>query len=199
MKNLSWTPDVEIRNSTFGSCRARGLLISTPGKVLIENNIFESSGSAILIAGDANYWYESGAVRDVTIRNNTFEYPCMSSMYQFCEAIISILPEIPEPHSEYPFHRNITIENNTFHPFDYPILYAKSVDGLRFINNTLIRSKEIKPFHKRKTGITLDACKNVVIKGNHIEGDVLGKDILLENMSRKNLKVKRGSYFKLIK
>lgn len=198
LENLSWTPDVEIRDSKFGSCRARGLLISTPGKVVVENNIFESSGSAILIAGDANYWYESGAVRDVIIRNNTFEYPCMSSMYQFCEAIISILPEIPEPQSEYPFHRNITIENNTFHPFDYPILYAKSVDGLKFMNNTLIRSTAIEPFHKRKAGITLDACKNVVIKGNHIKGDVLGKDILLENMSRKNLKLDRGSWFKPI-
>lgn len=36
------------------SCRARGILVSTPGKVLIERNYFESSGSAILIAGDAN-------------------------------------------------------------------------------------------------------------------------------------------------
>lgn len=64
---------------------------------MIENNVFESSGSAILIAGDANYWYESGAVKDVLIKGNDFRYPCMSSMYQFCEAIISIEPEIPSP------------------------------------------------------------------------------------------------------
>jgi len=77
-------------------------------------------------------------------------------------------------------------------------LYAKSVDGLKFINNSLIRSTAIKPFHKRMAGITLDACKNVFISGNHIKGDVLGKDILLENMSRKNLKLDRGSWFKPI-
>ncbi len=199
LENLTWTPDVEIRNSVFGSCRARGLLLSTPGKILVENNRFESSGSAILIAGDANYWYESGAVTDVTIRNNTFEYPCMSSMYQFCEAIISILPEIPEPDPSYPFHRNIRIENNTFHPFDYPLLYAKSVDGLSFENNTLIRSTKIQPFHKRKAGITLDACKNVVIKGNVVEGQVLGHAIELLNMDKKELSVPRKEYFKLNK
>jgi hypothetical protein len=34
--------------------------MSTPGEVLIEKNTFESSGSAILIPGDANGWYESG-------------------------------------------------------------------------------------------------------------------------------------------
>ena len=65
LENLGWTPSVTIINSFIGSCRARGILISTPGKALIENNIFESSGSAILIAGDANYWYETGAVKDV--------------------------------------------------------------------------------------------------------------------------------------
>ena len=54
LENLTWSPDVEIKNTFFGSCRARGLLVTTPGKVVIENNIFESSGSAILIAGDAN-------------------------------------------------------------------------------------------------------------------------------------------------
>lgn len=199
LENLTCIPDVEIRNSRFLSCRARGLLLSTPGKIVVENNIFESSGSAILIAGDANQWYESGAVTDVTIRNNEFRYPCMSSLYQFCEGIISIFPEIPEPDPAYPFHRNIRIEGNTFHPFDYPILYAKSVDGLTFSNNKLIRSNEIKPFHKRKAGITLDACKQVVIKNNTAEGDVLGKTIVLENMKKNQLKLGKGSFFKLSK
>jgi hypothetical protein len=67
LENLVWTPDLTIRNSLFSVNRARGILISTPGKVIIEDNTFESSGSAILIAGDANQWFESGAVKDVLI------------------------------------------------------------------------------------------------------------------------------------
>lgn len=199
LENLTCTPDVEIRNCYFKSCRARGLLVSTPGKVLIEDNIFESSGSAILIAGDANQWYESGAVKDVLIRNNEFRYPCMTSLYQFCEAIISILPEIPQADPQYPFHRNIRIENNTFHPFDYPILYAKSVDGLKFTGNRIIRSHELKPFHYRKDAFTLDACQRVEIRDNKVEGDVLGTTIKCENMSPKQVKVGRREYFKLLK
>ncbi|BEG97818.1 right-handed parallel beta-helix repeat-containing protein [Bacteroides sedimenti] len=199
LENLTCTPDVEIRNSFFGSCRARGLLVSTPGKVVIENNTFESSGSAILIAGDANQWYESGAVKDVLIRNNIFRYPCMSSMYQFCEAVISIYPEIPKPDPKYPFHRNIRIENNTFNLFDYPILYAKSVDGLSFTDNKLVRNTTYQPFHYRKDGITLDACKNVLISGNKAEGDVLGKTIRLENMKPGEVKLRKDSFFKLKK
>jgi len=197
LENLSCTADVEIRNSFFGSCRARGLLVSTPGKVIIENNIFESSGSAILIAGDANQWYESGAVKDVLIRNNTFRYPCMSSVYQFCEAVISIFPEIPKPDIRYPFHSNIRIENNKFYLFDYPILYAKSVDGLSFVNNTLIRDTTYQPFHYRKDGITLDACRKVIISGNRAEGNVLGKTIRLHDMKPGDLKLRNESFFQL--
>lgn len=47
-------------------------------------------------------------------------------MYQFSEGIISIDPEIPRPDPEQPFHRNIRVEDNEFHPFDFPVLYAKS-------------------------------------------------------------------------
>lgn len=135
-----------------------------------------------------------GAVTDVTIRNNEFRYPCMSSLYEVLRRNHKYLSGNTEPDPAYPFHRNIRIEGNTFHPFDYPILYAKSVDGLTFSNNKLIRSNEIKPFHKRKAGITLDACKQVVIKNNTAEGDVLGKTIVLENMKKNQLKLGKGSF-----
>lgn len=199
LENLSCTPDAEIRNCHFGSCRARGVLVSTPGKVVIEDNVFESSGSAILIAGDANYWFESGAVKDVTIRRNEFRYPCNSSSYQFCEAVISIDPEIPEPDVRYPYHRNIRIEGNTFHLFDYPILYARSVDGLTFIDNKLIRNTTYEPYHYRKEGITLEYCRNVRIGRNQVEGDVLGSKVKLDHTARGSVKFVKNNFFKVAK
>jgi len=183
LENLTWSPDVEIRNCKFGSCRARGLLLTTPGRTVIENNVFESSGSAILISGDANGWYESGAVRDVLIRGNTFEAPCMTNMYQFCEGIISIFPIIPAPEkAPEPFHRNIRIEGNVFHAFDYPVLYAKSVDGLTFRKNRIVRSTRYQPYHRRKHMLNLEYCQRVEVAGNRLEGDVLGRDIRIEKM-----------------
>lgn len=179
LENLTWAPDVEIRDCRFDSNRARGVLISTPGRVLVEYSRFESSGSAILIAGDANQWYESGAVRDVTIRRNYFGPPCLTSMYQFCEGIISVFPEIPKPDPAHPFHRGIRIEDNEFFPFDYPVLYAKSVDGLSFTGNRIVRSRAFPPFHSRQAGLTFELCRNVKVEGNKLEGDVLGKSIAL--------------------
>ena len=193
LENLTWAPDVLLRGNRFESCRARGVLISTPGKVIIENNVFESSGSAILVAGDANYWYESGAVRDVLIRKNTFNSPCLANIYQFCEAIVSIYPEIPKPDkAPRPFHRNIRIEENTFHPFDYPVLYALSTEGLTFSNNTIIRSSDYQPFHKNKHMIKLVGCKSVTIAGNSLEGDVLGRDVFVEKMDASEVNVADG-------
>jgi len=190
LENLSWTPDAYIADNRFMSCRARGLLVSTPGKVVIEGNHFESSGSAILIAGDANNWYETGAVKDVTIRNNVFADPCLTSLYQFSEAVISIYPEIPDMEaSEEKYHRNIRILDNEFHLYDYPVLYARSVDELEFIGNQLIRSHRFPPFHPRKYGFSLLSCRNVEISDNSISEEILGKTILLEGMQAKDLQL----------
>ena len=174
----------------FSFNRARGVLISTPGKVLIEDNTFESSGSPILIAGDANQWFESGAVKDVVIRRNNFTDACLTSMYQFCEALISIEPEIPTLNPAKPFHRNITITENTFHPFDYPVLYAKSTQSISFTKNKITRSHRFKPFHPRKDMFTFVACSKIVIADNTYVGDVLGKNVVLINTKKKELKAK---------
>jgi hypothetical protein len=181
LENLTWSPDLLVSNTHFKSCRARSLLVSTPGKVVIENNTFESSGSAILIAGDANNWFESGAVTDVLIKNNVFTELCNTSSYQFGEGIISIYPEIPVLNETTPpFHKNIRIENNEFHPFDYPVLFARSVDGISFNNNSITRSTRFEPYHNRKFTFSFEACKAIKISGNTFSDDVLGKNIQLK-------------------
>ena len=188
LENLTWSPDLLVANSHFKSCRARGLLVSTPGKVVVENNIFESSGSAILIAGDANNWFESGAVADVLIKNNVFTELCNTSPYQFCEGIISVYPEIPVLNEKTPqFHKNIRIENNEFHPFDFPVLFARSVDGISFTNNTITRSTRFESYHKRKYTFSFETCKNATISNNTFSEDVLGMNVLLKWMTGSEL------------
>ena len=200
LENLTWTPDAHIADNKFMSCRARGVLVTTPGRVVIERNHFESSGSAILIAGDANNWYESGAVHDVLIRDNVFADPCLTSPYQFSEAIISIFPEIPKPgRNSSGFHSNIRIEDNEFHPFDYPVLYAKSVNGLVFKGNKLIRSHRFKPWHRRKFTFSLEYCKGVEITGNDIPEDILGRNVSLKGMNKKDCKIDKSQRLKVSK
>jgi hypothetical protein len=114
----------------------------------------------------------------VRITKNRFEASCLTSMYQFCEGVISIYPVIPGINSKTPaFHRNIAITENEFHLYDYPILYALSVENIEFSKNKLIRSYDFEPFHQRKYGLTFEYCKKVIVKENTQEGDVLGKSI----------------------
>jgi len=110
-------------------------------------------------------------------------------MYQFCEGIISIFPEIPKPEYSKPFHRNISIEENEFHPFDFPVLYAKSADGISFTGNKLIRSHRFLPFHHRRSIFTFENCLNISIKANSFESDVLGKNVTLASTPLKQVKL----------
>lgn len=96
IENLTWTPEVYFARNVIRNNRARGALFSTPRKTIVENNLFDhTSGTAILLCGDCNGWYETGACRDVVIRNNKF-VNALTSMYQFTNAVISIYPEIPD-------------------------------------------------------------------------------------------------------
>jgi hypothetical protein len=105
----------------------------------------------------------------------------LSSPYQFGEGVISIDPEIPRPNPVYPFHRNIRIEDNEFHPSDYPVLYAKSVDGLTFSGNRVTRSRLFEPVHRRKATLTFEACRRVRVERNQLGEDVLGRNIVLKD------------------
>ncbi len=172
LENLSNSPELVCQNNYFGSCRARGILISTPKPVLIEHNTFASSGAAILIAGDANNWYECGACTDVTIRRNVFEESCNTSDYQFCNAVISICPEIPEPDVSLPFHQNIRITDNDFYAWDYPLLYALCSKGISFTENRVYRSYAYPPRHDPQYFFSLDFCLNVQVEHNLFIGEM---------------------------
>ena len=164
VENLTWTPEVIFKNNIVRNNRARGALFSTPKKVICSHNVFDHThGTAILLCGDCNGWYETGACHNVVIKNNRF-INALTANYQFTNAIISIYPEIPnlEEQQKY-FHSNILIENNVFETFDEPILYAKSVDNLIYRNNKIIKNKEFKPFHWNKERFKLERTKNVKI------------------------------------
>lgn len=171
IENLEWTPEVVFAENRVRNNRARGTLFSTPKRTVVENNIFDhTSGTAILLCGDCNGWFETGACRNVLIRGNKF-INSLTNMFQFTNAVISIYPEIPnlEGQKKY-FHSGIVIEDNLFETFDKPILYAKSVDGLIFRNNTIVKNSDYPPFHWNKAQFLLERVQNFVYEGNSYEG-----------------------------
>lgn len=152
IENVTWTPAVTVRNCrvTFDSCR--GFLLTTRRPVLVESNTFvKTTMPAILIADDANSWFESGPVRDVTIRGNRF--------IQCAEPVIAIAPENQTAKPDEPVHRNIRIVDNMFELTGQGAVSAKSVRGLTITGNTF--SSHVLP-------IQTNACTEVTIERNHL-------------------------------
>lgn len=160
LENATRTPKVVIRHNWFQRTTTRGLLVTTRRKVLIENNTWFKTGmSAILIADDANNWFESGMVRDVTIRDNKFVNCGLP--------VINIAPENQVSVPGKAVHHNIRITGNTFERENAPVVAARSVDGLLFENNKIRHygpDQNRAPVHL----LSLEDCSSVVITGNTV-------------------------------
>ena len=102
--NISWYPDVLIRGCHVAYSSCRGFLLTTRGKAVIEDCVFDRAAmSAILIEDDAEGWFESGPISDLTIRRN-----------RFIGTGIEINPQTRNTDPSEPVHENIRITDNFF-------------------------------------------------------------------------------------
>ncbi|MDE6651196.1 MAG: right-handed parallel beta-helix repeat-containing protein, partial [Paramuribaculum sp.] len=157
LENITCTPTVYIGGCSFTRHSTRGILVTTPRKVVIENNKFSHLGmAAILIEGDAAGWYESGPVKDVTISGNEFMDCGFNG--STAGATIALNPSNKVINPRQPVHENVRITGNRFNTFGRPILYAKSTSGIVFSDNAV--EGNYKPL------FILNGCMNVKILDN---------------------------------
>ena len=96
--------------------------------MVVEDNTFNATHmSAILLENDARGWFESGCVRDMTIRNNRF--------LRCAEPVININPQNGAPNKAV--HQNIRIEGNHFALRDKVSVKGQSTTGLTVTGNTV--------------------------------------------------------------
>ena len=123
LDNITWYPNLTARNNQISMDPVRGFLLTTRGKVVVEGNTFHRCAmAAILIEDDAEGWFESGPVRDMLIRGNTFT-----------GCGISINPQTKSSKPEEPVHENIRIVDNVFEGDGG--VSARSVKGLTVTGN----------------------------------------------------------------
>jgi hypothetical protein len=152
IENVTWTPSVVVRNCKIALDSCRGFLLTTRRPILIESNTFvRTTMSAILIADDANSWFESGPVREATIRGNRFLH-C-------AEPVIAIAPENRTAKPEEPVHQNVQILDNLF------ALNGHSAVSARSTQNLLIRGNR---FSTPDSPIQTTACTGVSITENEL-------------------------------
>lgn len=147
LENVTATPAVTVRNTRVSMVTTRGFLLTTRRPILIENCHFDRTGMpALLMEDDANYWYESGPVHNMTVRGCTFEH-C-------AEPVISFNPQVQE--GDAPVHRNILVENNHFILNKGCYLQAKWVKGLTAQGNRFTLPEGVQAVARRQDSQEID-------------------------------------------
>ena len=168
LENLTWYPDLTMRNNTIRENRARSVLVTTKGNVMIENNTFASQMHGILIEGDNNKWYESGAVGDVTIRNNIFDSVgfAVGNRYPLVAAPLLTPKQKIVPKR---YHHNVRFTGNTIRSFNGLLVSARSVQGLVIADN-VVELADKYPALREEPAILLESCDDVSISDNKSTG-----------------------------
>ena len=147
VENISIVPEVLIENCHFRNNRARGVLLTGRGTSVVRGNIFEVPGAAILVEGDMNEWFESGAIKNILVENNTF---CNCAYIpEWGRAPIQVTP-MAKKFTDCYFHQNLFICNNRFLCFDHRILFARNIKNITFLGNQITDTKKYPPIEGEK-------------------------------------------------
>ncbi len=168
VNNLSRQANLIFRGNSVSKNRARGILISTFGTVLVENNYFHSQGAAIRISGGVDHWYESGPVSNVMIRNNEFDHCSYNTKGEPLITVICVDAE--NSTSTAPYHDTVAITGNTIRTEHGDFLDAYRVGTLIFEDNTIIVEPYQDAHAQTDTPFDLKAIKTLSIKNNSITG-----------------------------
>ena len=159
VENASWTPDLLVQNCAFSQTAGRGILATTRGRVVIENNtFFKLWGPALLIEDDCNFWFESGYTKEIVFRNNIID-SCDFGLTSEGAPTIRYTPKVMNEKSEEYVHGKLVLENNIF----------KNCYGEKHkIHLEYLESAEIKNNIFDKNFVVFTKCVGNVLKENNI-------------------------------
>lgn len=130
VENLSACPNLIYKNNIINRIMTRGILVTTSGKVVVENNEFRSTSmNAIVISDDAALWFESGNVANVEINNNKFLRCIGYTLY--------VKPENKKYSGAV--HKNIRFMNNIIDSKGEGGFFIKDSDNVLIKNNKILR------------------------------------------------------------
>ncbi len=192
LENKTWNPIFTMRGCTIQNHRARSVVLKTPLKTVIEDNYFSSMMSGVLFRGEMKNWYESGAVTDVLIQNNTFENAADCGTLHAALYITPLFNSNFDPTALY--DRNIRFIGNTIRNANPRIVIADRVEGLLVEDNKIERTTEyIAPFPDAPM-FELINSKDVTITGNSYKG-TKPNVMVADERSQQTLKLENNQGF----
>ncbi len=161
VENATYTPDLYVRNCDFGPTAGRGILCTTRGEVIIENNRFENLwGPALLVEDDCNFWFESGYTKEIIFRNNTV-ISCDYAKTWENSPVIRYTPKVMDEKSDKFVHGRLVLTCNSF---KNPV-YGEHCIWLEYLRKAEICSNLFDAPYSIKTRCTGDVCD----KGNFMK------------------------------
>ncbi len=161
VENATWTPNLHVKNCEFGLTCGRGVLCTTRGEVIIENNLFKNVwGPALLIEDDCNFWFESGYTNKIVFRNNTLDHCDYRKMYPG-SPVVRYSPKVMNEESTAFVHGCLVFEGNVVkNPVE-----EKHLFHLEYLREAIIRNNTFDTQYEIATktcGSVLDS-ENIIL------------------------------------
>ena len=157
IENTTWTPEVEISGCTAVRIPSRGFLLTTRRRTVVRDNTFVRLRIGIHVESDAEGWFESGCVRDMTIQANHF-LDCKRTA-------VCVSPHCSQPNDAV--HRNIRITGNEMVvPEKGRAIEVSGTTGLSVIGN---RIRAAGP-GDHATMFHVTDCADVQLEDNRVKG-----------------------------
>lgn len=166
VRNLSnCVADVHIKNCIVRKNRARCFLLSTNGKILVEGCDLAPMMAGLKISGDANYWFESGPVDELIVRNNVFRGVGNGGG---AHSVLHLDPVIypSQRNTDNFYHGKVVFEGNTIYSYEDQVINILSAKDFTMRGNKFVRQSE---HYTRCPGlpvIDLQYCGKVVVRDN---------------------------------
>lgn len=126
VENITWTPSVEVTNCDISQIPTRGFLLTSRRSTVIQGcRFFRTQMPAILVEDDAAGWYESGPVKDMTLRGNAF-FECQGSTIDFSPQNSTHAGAV---------HSNINVIGNDFTLTGGNAMHFKSTSNINVTGN----------------------------------------------------------------
>ncbi len=160
VENVSTAPEVLITGCECGDNRPRGFLLSSAGRTVVEGCVFHNMYQGVSIGGEMLNWYESGAVSDVTVRDNEFRNSAYAGGCAICVAA-----HVKNSESITDFHGRIVIESNRFTMNGRRFLSAANVRALTVRDNVYVRDESL-PYHGEigNGGLDIRSCAGQAVE-----------------------------------
>ena len=140
IENPDRMPDLHLYRNRFW--HYPNLRLSGGGAMLVEDNLFECSKSAIVMSDLWQYWYESGRIRDLVIRNNRMRGCNALGKGMAGESFLQIGVSGFDAQNAPKIHGKIEISGNVFEDVRCHAVVASGVRELILLDNRVDYDRE---------------------------------------------------------